>query len=95
MNGYSLAVYALAAALIAQVIAAGLSIECYLLPNQPRPRRRAWLALATASLLLALHHAYTLELALHTSLYDLRQAILAAAAGICLALAVCAFRRQV
>jgi hypothetical protein len=56
--------------------------------------RRVWLALTAASLLLALHHAYWLELALHTSLYSLRQAVLAAAAGICCALAILAFRQQ-
>ena len=93
MNGYTLAVWALAAAFGTQAFAAGLSIECCFLPGLARARRRAWMALSIGSLLLALHHAYSLELALRTSLHDPRQAVLAALAGFCFALAAFVFRR--
>ncbi len=94
MNAYALALWASFAALILQTFAAGMGIECYLLRGLPRGRRRLWLTLAGGSLLLALHHGYTLELALRTGLYDLRQAVLAAAAGLCFAYAAVALRRQ-
>ncbi|MCL2635594.1 MAG: hypothetical protein FWD50_03050 [Betaproteobacteria bacterium] len=93
MNGYTLTLWAWLAALGSQAFAAGLGIECALLADQPRARRRAWMALTIGSLLLALHHAYSLELALHTGLHDLRQAMLAALAGACFALAALVFRR--
>lgn len=94
MNGYTLTLWALSAAFGTQIFAAGLSVECYLLPEQPRVRRRAWMALTIGSLLLALHHGYSLELALRTGLYDLSQAVLTAIAGTCLAFAVHVFGRQ-
>ncbi|HEX6734403.1 MAG TPA: hypothetical protein VF096_06295 [Azonexus sp.] len=94
MNGYELTVWALLVALGTQAFAAGLGIEGCLLRGQAPARRRLWLALAGGSLLLALHHGYTLELALRTGLHDLRQALLAVAAAICLALATAALRRQ-
>lgn len=94
MNGYELTVWALAAALAGQAYAAGLAIECYLLRGQPAARRRLWLALAVGALLLALHHGYTLELALRTGLHNLRLALLAAGAAACYGLATHALRRQ-
>lgn len=93
MNGYTLTLWALSAALGAQALVAGLGIGCCLLPDQPPARRWAWMALTVGSLLLALHHAYTLQLTLHTGLHDPRQALLAAFAGACFALATFAFRR--
>ncbi|MCL2525106.1 MAG: hypothetical protein FWF20_08970 [Betaproteobacteria bacterium] len=93
MNTYTLTLWALLLAVGLQIFAAGVGVECYLRCAQPTARRRAWLALTGGSLLLALHHAYWLELAVRTGLYDLRQAVLAALAGGCFALAVYAFRR--
>ncbi|MCL2345289.1 MAG: hypothetical protein FWC58_05510 [Desulfobulbus sp.] len=94
MNGYTLALGALVIALSAQIAAAGRGLECSLLAGQPRARRRAWMAQTIGSLLFALHHVGSLELILHTGLYDLRQTVLAALASICFAFAAYAFRRQ-
>ena len=47
-----------------------------------------------ASLLLALHHGYALELAVRTGLYDMRQAVLAGLVGLLFALGINALRRQ-
>jgi hypothetical protein len=94
MNGYELSVWALLLALGGQAFAAGLAIECFLLRGQPAARWRIWLALACASMLLALQHGYALELALRTGLHDLRQALLAAVAASCFAIATYALRRQ-
>ncbi|MDR2187512.1 MAG: hypothetical protein LBE62_05580 [Azonexus sp.] len=91
MNAYTLALGALLIAFVAQTFVAGLGLESYL--QDQAPRRRAWLALTAAALLLALHHGYTLELALRTGLYDLRGALLAATAALCLVFAAIALRR--
>ena len=91
MNGYTLTLYALLAAFCAQAFAAAPGIRCCLRRDLPPARRQAGLALAGGSLLLALHHAHTLELAWRAGLYDLRQALLAAAAAICFALGAYAF----
>ncbi len=93
MSSFALAVFALAGALIAQAVAAGLATELFLRKGRSSLARRSWLALAIGSLLLALHHGYTLELALSTGLHDLRQALLAAVAALLVALAVSGFRR--
>ena len=93
MRSYALAVFALAGALIAQAVAAGLATGLFLRKGRPSPARRSWLALAVGSLLLALHHGYALELALSTGLHDLRQALLLAVAALLVALAVSGFRR--
>ncbi|MBK7900025.1 MAG: hypothetical protein KA603_14885 [Azonexus sp.] len=90
MNPYDATLFALVAALAGQALAAGIAFERGL----GRPRHRAWLALAVGSLLLALHHGYTLELALRAGLYDLRQAILAALAGALYGGAVLLLRRE-
>jgi hypothetical protein len=94
MSSFTLAVFALAIAMVGQAVAASLATECYLDEGQPSLKRRSWLALAIASLLLALHHGYALELALSTGLHDLRQAVLAGCASFLLALAVYGLRRQ-
>jgi hypothetical protein len=94
MSSYTLTVLALAAALIAQAVAAGLATEGFLHKGRPSLARRAWLALAIGSLLLALHHGYALELALSTGLHDPRQGALAAIASLLLALAVYGLRRS-
>jgi hypothetical protein len=44
--------------------------------------------------LLALHHGYSLELAILIGLYDMRQAVLAGLVGIFFALGVFGFRQQ-
>lgn len=77
MNHYVLTLWSLAFALLAQSLATGLSIELYLRKDLASGLRRSWLAVAIGSLLLAMHHGYTLELALRTGLYDMRQAVLA------------------
>jgi hypothetical protein len=92
MNAYTLTIGALLVAFTAQIFVAGLGVENWLQDKRPRPRR-LWLALASAALLFALHHGYALELALRTGLYDLRGALLAAGAGICLAFAAYGWRR--
>lgn len=94
MNPYTLTLWSLAVALIAQSLVAGLSIELLLRPNQAASLRRAWLAIAVGSLLLALHHGYTIELALRTGLYDMRQAVLAGLTSILLAFGFSGLRRS-
>lgn len=78
MNPYLLAVLALLLAAIAQTSIAWMATERFLPKGQGRRQSLSWLAIALAAGLLALQHGYTLELALHTGLYDLRQALLAA-----------------
>lgn len=88
MNHYILTLWSLAIALVVQSLATGLSIEIYLRKELASALRRSWLAVAIGSLLLALHHGYTLELALRTGLYDMRQAVLAALIAIFFGLGV-------
>lgn len=94
MNPYTLSLWSLAVALVAQSVVAGLSIELFLRRKQSAGLRRAWLAIAIGSLLLALHHGYTVELALRTGLYDMRQAVLAGLTAILLALGFNGIRRS-
>jgi membrane protease YdiL (CAAX protease family) len=94
MDPYLLTLGALVAALIAQALAAGLCAEMVARPVQPAGERGIWLALAVAALLAALHHGYTLELAVRTGLFDLRQATLAALSAVLVATAVWGFRRR-
>lgn len=94
MNSYSLTLLALNGAVLAQSLAAALAIRTYLRKNQPTTSNRSWLALTLGSLLLTLHHGYTLELALRTGLYDLPQSLLAFLVGILFALGVFGLRRQ-
>lgn len=74
MNAYSAAIAGLALAVMGQCLAAGLATRAAF----GRPFRRAWLGLAIAFALLALQDVHTLELALRTGIFDLRQALLAA-----------------
>jgi hypothetical protein len=94
MSSYTLTVFALAVALIAQAVAAGLATEGFLHKGSPPLTRRSWLALAIGSLLLVLHHGYALELAMSTGLHDPRQAALAGVASLFVALAVYGLRRS-
>jgi hypothetical protein len=93
MSSYSLAMFALLAALVAQSFATALAIECFLHKERSPAARRSWVAFAIASLIFALQHGYALELAVRTGLHDLRQAVLAASASLLLALAVHGLRR--
>lgn len=94
MNAYLLSLAALAAALIGQAVAAGLATGLFLRKGLPAGPRRSWIALALGGALLTLHHGYTLELALRTGLYDLRQAVLAALVALLFALGTNGLRRQ-
>ena len=94
MNAYSLNLLALIAALLGQAVAGGLALECALRPRPPRLPRRLWLALAGASLMLGLHHGYSIELALKTGLYDLSQSLLGGGAGLLYAIAVISLSRR-
>lgn len=94
MNPYLLAVLALLLAAIAQTSAAWIAAESFWRKGQGSSSRRSWLALTLAAGLLALHSGYTLELALRTGLYDLRQAILTALIGLLFALGAYGLRRQ-
>lgn len=94
MDAYTLSKLALAVALLAQTLVTAFAIEGHLREKVDITLRRAWLAIAIASTLLALHHGYTLELALRTGLYDTRQAVLATGAALFFALGVYGFRRR-
>lgn len=94
MNPYLLAVLALLLAAITQTSAAWIAAESFWRKGQGSNSRRSWLALTLAAGLLALHSGYTLELALRTGLYDLRQAVLAALIGLLFALGIYGLRRQ-
>jgi membrane protease YdiL (CAAX protease family) len=94
MNDYSQSLLALLLAFGAQSLVAGLATEVFLRKEIASSARHGWLALAIAALLFSLHHGYSLELALRTGLYDLRQALISALAALLLAYAVNQFRRR-
>lgn len=94
MNTYQIAVAALLFAATAQTSAAWLFTELFLIKGQGAWQRRSWLAIAMAAAMLALQHGYTLELALRTSLFDLRQALLSALVSLFFALGAFGLRRQ-
>lgn len=94
MNPYALNLFALLVALAGQAFACGLASVLLLRQSPAAGRlRHIQMALAAGAGLLALQHAHSLELALHTGLYDLHQAVLAAGAAIFMALAVYGVRR--
>lgn len=78
MSPYMLALTSLALALVVQCIATGIATSAALRP----PYRRPAMILAIGLGLIALQHGYSLELALHTGLFDLRQSLLAAGASL-------------
>jgi len=94
MSPYALTLLCLFSALLAQATASGLMLELWLRREQPRGQRSIWLAFSLGSLLLSLHHGYTLELAARTGLFDLRQAVLSAFAGLLIAFACWKLRRR-
>lgn len=94
MNEYSQSLLALLAAFCAQSLVAGLATEVFLRRELANSARHGWLALAVGALLFTLHHGYSLELALRTGLYDLRQAMISGIAAVLLAYAVNQFRKR-
>jgi hypothetical protein len=94
MEPYSLTLVALLMALVAQSLAAGLCAELSWHRAQVPAERRIWLAFAVAMLLAALHNGYSLELAVRTGLFDLRQAVIAAVSGLLFAAAAWGLRRR-
>ncbi|MCG2575737.1 hypothetical protein LZ012_01870 [Dechloromonas sp. XY25] len=93
MNSYSLTLGILLVASILQIWGSALAIEAVLRAKQHRRLRRTWLAVAGATMLIALHDGYALELAMRTGLYDLRQAVLIGLAALLMAFAIHGFRR--
>jgi hypothetical protein len=94
MDPYTATLAALVIALVAQSLAAGWGAEMATRRGQPRGERAVWIAFAVAALLSSLHHGYTLELALRTGLFDLRQALLGALSGVLFAAAAWGLRRR-
>jgi len=94
MNPYTLTLWSLATALLAQSVVTGLSIELFLRKEQAAGVRRSWFAVAIGSLFLALQHGYALELALRTGLYDMRQAVLSGLVAVFFALGIYGLRRS-
>lgn len=88
MSPYPLAVLSLALALFTQCIAAGLATMAAL----QSPYRRARMALAIGLALLALQHGFSLELAVRTGLFDLRQSLLAAGVSLLLLIGLLGFK---
>lgn len=89
MNPYPLAVLSLALALLAQCCATGLATLAAMRP----PYRRTRMALAIGLALLALQHGFSLELALRTGLFDLRQSLLAAGVSLLLLFGLAGLRQ--
>lgn len=94
MNAYTLTLVMVLAAMVIQIFVLALAIEGYLRNTLDRGLRWSWLAIAVGSMPLALHHGYTLELALRTGLYDTRQAVLVAFASLFFALGIYGFRQR-
>lgn len=93
MNTYLLSLYFLFVAALSQALIGGFALKSSLQRDLPRERWRLWVALSIGTLLLALHHSYTLNLALQTGLYDFRQAMLVMLAGLATSFAVWQLRR--
>lgn len=94
MNPYAISLFALGLALVAHSIISGIAFERFFHHSPARGNRQLWLAIAIGSLLLGLHHGYSIELALKTGLYDLRQAVLAGSASQLFVWALLAFNRR-
>ena len=93
MNTYQLSLYFLFVAALSQATIGGFALKFSLQRDLPSERWRLWVALSVGTLLLALHHSYTLNLALQTGLYDFRQATLVMLAGLATSYAVWLLRR--
>lgn len=84
MNSHLASLLALTIALIGQLAATRLLVERYF--HKPADGGRGkWLLLAGGMVLLAIQHAFALEFLLDTGIYDFRQAVLSALAGLGLA----------
>lgn len=94
MNDFTLALWAVALSLLSQALVTVWAADSFLRRAMPPGLRRAWIAIAIAAMLFTLYHGYTLELALRTGIYDLRQALLGAAASTLLTLGIYGFRRR-
>lgn len=94
MSSYQIAVLALIAGLAGQAIAGGLACERCLRGQGQTSDRFLWLVLASGALLLALAQGQALELAVHTGLHDLRQALLTGGGGLLYAIAVSGLSRR-
>lgn len=94
MSSYQIAVLALIAGLAGQAIAGGLAGERCLRGQCQAGDRFLWLVLAGGALLLTLAHVQALELAVHTGLHDLRQALLTGGGGLLYAIAVGGLSRR-
>lgn len=94
MNPYLLSLVFLFVGLLSQVTVSALAIDAWLQCEQPASRRRMWLAISLAALVLALHNGYALELAARTGLFDFRQSLLALLAGLLSAYALRQLRGQ-
>ena len=86
MNPYLLSLVLLFFSLVLQVIASSLGLRCWLSKEQPRALRLTGAGLSLAAILFAIHHSRSLELASHTGIYDLFQAVLALPAALAMAL---------
>ncbi len=95
MNEYAISLLALGIALVGQSVASGLAFERLFHRSPDTAKRKLWLAVAIASLLLGMHHGHTIELALKTGIYDFRQALLAGGSGLLYAYAIAVFSRRV
>lgn len=85
MNPYLLSLGFLFLSLTLEVIASALALRCWL--RRGPASRHTGLALSMGAMLLAVHHARSLELAAQTGLYDFFQATLGVGAGLALTLA--------
>lgn len=94
MTPLEIAELALIVALAGQAVAGGIAFERSLRQWGSSNSRRLWLAVACASLLLAVHHGHSLELALRSGLFDLGQALLSGAAGVLYGIAVTGLSRR-
>lgn len=94
MGAYPLAVLALSFAATAQTVAAWLCYGAHFRLAATARQRYGGLALCLAAAFLALQHGYTLELALRTGLFDLRQALLSALVACLFVLGIFFLRRS-
>ena len=87
MTTYQLTLIALGIAMLGELSAARILLERFLERSQ-EAGRRLWLMLTCGMLVLFLQQSYSIELLLRTGLYDFRQAVLSAIAGVLFSLGV-------
>jgi hypothetical protein len=87
---YHLALGTLFYAMSLQVMAAWIAAQTLIFSGRPRNSYwLPWMALCFGLILMVPRRWYPLELALHTGLYDFRQALLALLVSLAMLLAVC------